>query len=95
MKAKLHRATFNFIFVYCIVFVAGCQDFTPAQIHLSTQDDPAKTITISWVTLHPQDTETHIVMYGISPGDYTDMALGSSRRIPNEGFIIDECRIYK
>lgn len=86
MKAKLDRATFSFIFVFCIVFVAGCQDFTPGQIHLSTQDDPAETITISWVTLHPQDTETHIVMYGISPGDYTDMAIGSSRRIPNEAY---------
>ena len=86
MKQRFKKANYGFIFVLCLLFASGCQDSIPRQIHLSVQGDAATSVTITWVTMAQENTETHTVMYGRSPGEYTHVAAGISKKLPNKLF---------
>ena len=86
MNLRFKSATYCLILFSCLIFIVGCQDSTPRQIHLSVQGDAATSVTVTWITQNPKDTETHTVMYGLSPGEYTEVAVGSSHKLPNELF---------
>ncbi len=86
MKPRVKSVTCCLIFFVCLVFAAGCERLTPGQIHLSVQGNAATSVTITWVTMSPEDREAQRVMYGRSPGDYTEVAFGSSKKLPNELF---------
>jgi hypothetical protein len=84
MKLKIISTKFSLVIFSCLLFTAGCDDWTPRQIHLTVQGDSSTSVTISWVTLNELDTETHTVKHGLSSGDYTDEAMGISHELPNE-----------
>jgi len=86
MKQRYKKTTYGFIFVLCLLFASACQDSIPRQIHLSIQEDAATSVTVTWVTSAQKDTETHSVMYGRSPGEYTNVATGISKELPNKLF---------
>jgi hypothetical protein len=86
MKFRARMVQYCVIIISCLLFVAGCGSLPPKQIHLTVQGNASTSATIAWVTRGKEDTETHTVKYGVSPGDYTEVATGNSHGIPNEPF---------
>jgi len=84
MMLKGKRVRYYLLFFSVLVFISGCRNLTPRQVHLSFQGDPSTSVTVTWITWGKEDTETHAVKCGTSPGGHTEEAFGSSHKIPNE-----------
>ncbi len=84
MTLKGKRVRYCLLFFSVLVIIVGCRNWTPRQVHLSIQGDPSTSVTVTWITRDGEDTETHTVKFGTSPGGHNEEALGSSHKIPNE-----------
>jgi hypothetical protein len=75
----MYECIFSLLLICCVHCIA---QNLPTQVHIALAGKNyyglADTMAISWSTIN--DTQTHLVKYGISPGNYTSISNGHSQQ---------------